>query len=102
MSSKVNRVSNLATLFAFLYLVMFFSTGLAFLAEVLPWVAFILCLTLSVSGLVMSLWAFKKGENAFKLSQNLLTASVCFVLIVFTGFVFFLSEGGFSPLIGII
>ncbi|GAK09100.1 hypothetical protein JCM19038_2918 [Geomicrobium sp. JCM 19038] len=50
----------------------------------------------------MSLWAFKKGENAFKISQNILTASVCFVLILFTGFVFFMSEGGFSPLIELI
>ncbi|EZH64783.1 hypothetical protein DH09_19900 [Bacillaceae bacterium JMAK1] len=102
MSSKVNLVSNLATLFACSYLVLFFSTGLAFLAEVLPWVTLFLCLTLSVSGFVMSLWAFSKGENGFKLSQNLLTATVCFVLVVFTGFVFFMSEGGFSPLIGTI
>ena len=88
--------SRLGIILILMYILLFLSTGLDKMATYNPWLAFLVCVALSVGGFVVSILSIigKRTELTPYLS-----AFFSFLLILFTIFVFLLPEGGLPPAI---
>ncbi|HJF31593.1 MAG TPA: hypothetical protein K8V56_07420 [Sporosarcina psychrophila] len=89
-------LSVIGIMFVSVYIILFLSTGLDRIAMYNPWFAFLLCVFLSVGGLILSVLSIIGKRTRI---APYFTVLFSFILILFTIFAFLLPEAGIPPAI---